>query len=123
MDNEKGNPALQGGDKSRIEAADSNYSLPEEAREMLNAWLFAMRLRKYRQMKKLEEGNGPGQMTGVARDFHSSSPEDGTKVDEITGADAVAFEGDAGQEVAFVERDATEAGDTEFEDFGGVPAC
>ena len=123
MDNEKGNPSPLGEDNSGIEATDSNYSLSEEARETLNAWLFVKRLKKYRQMKKLEGGEGVEPMTSVARDFHSSSPGDGMKVDETADADAVAFEGDAGPDVAFVERDATEAGDTEFEDFGGVPAC
>ena len=96
MGNEKGNLAPLGEDDSRIQASDSIYSLPEEAREALNEWLFVKMLKKYRQMKKLNE---------------------------TADADAVAFEGDVGANVAFVERDATEADDTELEDFGGVPAC
>ena len=82
-----------------------------------------MRLKKYQQMKKLEEGEGLQQMPGVARDFHSSSPGDGMKVGEAENADLVTFDGEAGPEVAFVDRDASEPGDTEFEDFDGVPVC
>lgn len=123
MANEKGNPSPLGEDDSRIQSSDSIYSLPKEARETLNEWLYAKRFKKYRRMKKLEEGKGLAQMKGVTRDYHSSSPGDGTKVDETADADAVVFEGDAGSDVAFVERDAAESGDTEFEDFDGVPAC
>ena len=89
----------------------------------MNAWLFARRLKKYRQMKKLAEGEGLQQMPGVARDFHSSSPGDGMKVEETGNACVVASSGDTGPDVAFVDRDAAEAGDTEFEDLDGVPAC
>ena len=90
---------------------------------MLSAWLFAKRLKKYQRMKELEGGGGSQQMPGVARDFHSSSPGDGMKVDETASADVVAFQGEAGPEVAFVERQAPEVGDTELEDLGGIPAC
>ena len=90
---------------------------------MLNAWLFAKRLKKYRQMKEMEAGEGLQDSPGVARDFHSSSPGNGEKVDEAGTSDVVAFDGDAGPEVAFVDRDAAESGDTEFEDFDGVPVC
>ena len=90
---------------------------------MLSAWLFAQRLKKYQRMKELEGGGGSQQMPGVARDFHSSSPGGGVKVDETASADVVAFQGEAGPEVAFVERQAPEVGDTELEDLGGIPAC
>ncbi len=90
---------------------------------MLNDWLFAKRLKKYRQMKQMEAGEGLQDSPGVARDFHSSSPGNGEKVDEAGNSDVVAFDGDAGPEVAFVDRDAVESGDTEFEDFDGVPVC
>ncbi len=123
MADKKGNPARRGGDDSGIQASDSIYSLPEEPRETLSAWLFAKRLKKYQRMKELEGGGGLQQMPGVARDFHSSSPGDGVKVHETADADVVAFEGDAGPEVAFAEREAPEVGDTELEDLGGIPAC
>ena len=123
MADKKENPAPQGEDNSKIQASDSVYALPEEAREMLAEWLFAKRLKKYRQMKKLEGAEGFQQLPGVARDFHSSSPGDGRKMDETVDADAVVFEGDAGPDVAFVDRDTSEAGDIEFEGLDGVPAC
>ena len=90
---------------------------------MLNAWLFARRLKKYQQMKQMEAASGLQHSPDVARDFYSSSPGNGKKVDEAGNADVVAFDGDAGPEVAFVDRDATESGDTEYEDFDGVPVC
>ena len=121
MDNEKDNPTPQGDGNSKNEASDSTYALPEEAREVLNAWLLARRLRKYRQMKKLEAGGGWPEMPGVARDFHSSSPGNGVKVDETADADVLAFAGEAGPEVAFVERETPEVGDTEPEDSDGMP--
>ena len=123
MDNNNGNVSPLGGDDSRIEAADSNDSVVEQANAMMNAWLFAMRLKKYRDMKKLEEVSGLREETGVSRDFHSSSPGDGRKVDDTADADAVAFEGDAGPDVSFVERDAPGVMDAESEESGGVPAC
>ena len=116
MENENGNLSPLGEDESIIEEADSMYSLPQEAGEVLNVWILAKRLKKYRQMKKLEEVNGLGRMTGIGRDFHSSSPGDGVKVDDSADADAVAFDGDAGPEVSFVERDDTEVRDIELED-------
>ena len=123
MADEKEISTPQGGVNSKIESSDSSYALPEEAREILTDWLLARRLRKYRQMKKLEGGEGWRDMPGVARDFHSSLPGDGIEVEETAGANAVAFEGDAGPEVAFVGRETPGAGDTEFEDFDGVPVC
>ena len=113
----------QGDVNSKIESSDSSCALPEEEREALTDYLLARRLRKYRQMKKLEGGEEWRDMPGVARDYHSSSPGDGMKVEETAGAYVVAFEGDAGPEVAFVERESPGAGDAEFEDFGGVPVC
>ena len=90
---------------------------------MFNAWLFAKRLKKFRQMKQMEAGEGLQHSPGVARDFHSSSPGNGEKVDEAGTSDVVAFDGNAGPEVAFVDRDPTESGDTEYEDLDGVPVC
>ena len=90
---------------------------------MLNAWLFAKRIKKYRQMKQLEGGDGWQDMSGVAREFHSSSPGDGVKVDDTPDTEVVVFEGDAGPEVAFVERETPQVGDTELEDSDGVPVC
>ena len=123
MANEKDIFTPQGEDDSKIETSDSIYALPEEARKMLNAWLFAKRLKKYRQMKELEGGDGWQEMSGVAREFHSSSPGDGVKVDDTPDAEVVAFEGEAGPEVAFVERETPKVGDTELEDSDGVPVC
>ena len=128
MATEKGNPVSRGdesspGGDSSNKASDSVYSLPEEARATLGEWLFAMRLKKYRRMKKLEGGEAFSQMPGVAKTFHSSSLEDGMKVDETADADVVAFEGDAGPEVSFVEPDPTDVRDSEFEDLDGVPTC
>ena len=123
MANEKDISTQQDENNSIIEASDSSYALPESARGELHAWLLAKRLKKYRQMKKLKGGEEWRDMPGVARDFHSSLPGGGTKVDEAANADVVAFEGDAGPEVAFVERETPEVGDTEFEDFDGVPVC
>ena len=57
MENENGNLSPLGEDESIIEEADSMYSLPQEAGEVLNVWILAKRLKKYRQMKKLEEVN------------------------------------------------------------------
>ena len=90
---------------------------------MLNAWLFAKRLKKFRQMKELEGGDGWQEMPGVAREFHSSSPGDGVKVDDTLAAEVVVFEGEAGPEVAFVEREIPRVGDTELENSDGVPVC
>ena len=121
MGNERDNPIPRGDDNSKNETPDSTYALPEEAREMLNAWLVARRLKKYRRMKELEMGGGWPEMLGVARDFHSSSPGNGVKVDETANADVLAFAGEAGPEVAFVERGTAEAGDTEPGDSEGMP--
>ena len=93
----------------------------EEARRTLSAWLFAKRLKQYRRMKQLEGGEGWREMPAVAREFHSSSPGDGLKVDETASADVVAFQGDAGPEVAFVERATSDVGDTEASD--EAPVC
>ena len=123
MANEKDISTPQDENNSRIEASDSSYALPEDAKGQLNAWLIAKRFKKFRQMKKLKGGEEWRDMPGLARDFHSSSPGDGMKVDETADADVVAFEGDAGPDVAFVERETPEVGDAEFEDFDGVPVC
>ena len=123
MATEKENFIPQGADNSKNEASDSIYALPQEPREMFNAWLFAMRIKKLRQMKELEGGDGWQEMPGVAREFHSSSPADGVKVDDTPDAEVVVFEGEAGPEVAFVERETPQVGDTELEDSDGVPVC
>ena len=123
MANEKDTFTPQGEDNSKSETSDSIYALPEEARETLNAWLFAKRIKKYRQMKELEGGEGWQEMPGVAREFHSSSPGDGVKVDDTPDAEVVAFEGEAGREVAFVERGTSEVEETELEDSDEVPVC
>ena len=113
MGDEKETTTPQGESNSSIKASDSTYALPEEARRTLSAWLFAKRLKQYRRMKQLEGGEGWREMPAVAREFHSSSPGDGLKVDETASADVVAFQGDAGPEVAFVERATADVGDTE----------
>ena len=123
MANEKEISIPQDENNSTIEAPVSSYALPDDAREVLGAWLLAKRLKKYRQMKKLEGGEGLREMPGVARDFYSSSPGDGRKIEETAAAYVVAFEGDAGPEVAFVECEAPGVGETEFEDLDGVPVC
>ena len=113
----------QGESNSNIEASDSTYALPEEARQTLSAWLFAKRLKQYRRMKQLEGGEGWREMPAVAREFHSSSPGDGLKVDETASADVVAFQGDAGPEVAFVERATSDGGGTEPQASDEAPVC
>ena len=113
MGDEKETTTPQGESNSSIKASDSTYALPEEARRTLSAWLFAKRLKQYRRMKQLEGGEGWREMPAVAREFHSSSPGDGLKVDETASVDVVAFQGDAGPEVAFVERATADVGDTE----------
>ena len=86
------------------------------------AWLYAKRLKKFRRMKQLEGGEGWHEMPAVAREFHSSSPGDGLKVDETASADVVAFQGEVGPEVAFVERE-FDVGDTEPQASDGAPVC
>ena len=82
-----------------------------------------MRLKKYGLMKLLEAGEGWREMPAVARDFHSFSLGDGLKVDETADADVVAFQGEAGSEVAFVERETSDVGDTESQASDGAPVC
>ena len=123
MGDEKETTTPQGESNSNIKASDSTYALPEEARRTLSAWLFAKRLKQYRRMKQLEGGEGWREMPAVAREFHSSSPGDGLKVDETASADAVAFQGDAGPEVAFVERATSDVGDTEPQASDEAPVC
>ena len=123
MNNEKESVNPQGEGNSKIEASDSTYALPEDARETLNAWLFAKRFKKFQLMKQLKEGEGWREMPAVAREFHSSSPGDGLKVDETADADVVAFQGEAGPEVAFVERQTSDVGETEPQASDGAPVC
>ena len=125
MSNEKETSTPQGesNSNSNIEASDSTYALPEEAMQSMNAWLYAMRSKKYRRMKQLEGGEGWRKMPAVAGEFHSSSPGDGLKVDETASADVVAFQGEAGPKVAFVERETSDVGDTEPQASDGAPVC
>ena len=123
MANEKDSSTPQGEDNSNNQASDSTYALPEEAREVLNAWLFAKRLKKYREMKKSEGGEGWQEISGVAREFHSSSPGDGVKGDDTPDAEVVTFEGETGPEVAFVERETPTVEDTGLENSDEVPVC
>ena len=127
MSNEKETTTPQGesnGDSnSNIQASDSTYTPPEEAMQSMLAWLYAKRLKKFRRMKQLEGGEGWHEMPAVAREFHSSSPGDGLKVDETASADVVAFQGEAGPEVAFVERETSDVGDTEPQASDGAPVC
>ena len=123
MGDEKETTTPQGESNSNIKASDSTYALPEEARRTLSAWLFAKRLKQYRRMKQLEGGEGWREMPAVAREFHSSSPGDGMKVDETADADVVAFQGEAGPEVAFVERQTSDVGETEPQASDGAPVC
>ena len=123
MGNEKETITPEGDGNSKIKASDSTYALPEDAREKLNAWLFAKRVKRYQLMKQLEGGEGWREMPAVAREFHSSSPGDGLKVDETAEADVVAFQGEAGPEVAFVERETSGVGDAEPQVPDGAPVC
>ncbi len=102
MGNEKKTTTPQG-DSSKIEASDSTYALPEDARETLNAWLFAKRVKRYQLMKQLEGGDRWREMPAVAKAFHAAFRGDGLKVAETASLDVVAFWGEAGTEVAFVE--------------------
>ena len=121
MDYEKENSIPQGDDNSNNEALDSTYALPEKAKQNLTAWLFAMRSKKYRRMKQLKGGEEWSDMRDVAREFHSSSPGEGLKVDETADADVIAFQGESGPEVTFVEREASDVGDVEPRASDGVP--
>ena len=123
MGNEKETITPEGDGNSKIEASDSTYALPEDARKTLNAWLFAKRIKRYQLMKQLEGGEGWREMPAVAKEFHSSSPGDGLKVDETAEADVVAFQGEAGPEVAFVERETPGVGDAEPQVPDGAPVC
>ena len=123
MGNEKETITPQGEGNSKIEASDSTYALPEDARETLNAWLFAKRLKRYQLIKQLQGDEGWPGMPAVAREFHSSSPGDGLKVDETADADVVAFQGEAGPEVAFVARETSGVGDAEPQASDGAPVC
>ena len=123
MDNEKEITNPQGENNSNIEAWDSTYALPEEAKQNMSAWLFAMRSKKYLRMKRLKGGEEWPEMPAVAKEFHSSSPGEGLKVDETADADVVAFQGESGVEVAFVERGTSYAGDTASQPPDGVPVC
>ena len=121
MGNERYNPTPRGDDNSKNETPDSTYALPEEASEMLNAWIVAKRLKKYRRMKELEVVGEWPKMSGDAKDFHASSPVNGVKVGETAAADALAFAGEVGPEVSFVDRETAEAEDTEPGDSEGMP--
>ncbi len=123
MGYEKETITPQGEGNSKIEASDSTYALPEDARETLNAWLFAKRLKRYQLIKQLQGDEGWRDMPAVAREFHSSSPGDGLKVDETADADVVAFQGEAGPEVAFVKRETSGVGDAEPQASDGAPVC
>ena len=121
MCNEMDNPIPRGDDNSKNETPDSTYALPEEAREVLNAWLEARRLKKYRQMKELEVVGKWPKMSGDSKDFHASSPVKGVKVGETAAADALGLAGEAGPGVSFVDPETAEAEDTEPGDSEGMP--
>ena len=123
MDSEKELTTRQSEDNSKTEDTDSIYALPPEHRSLLNERLLAMRVRKFRQIKRLEAGMGWGDMPGAAREYHSSALEDGVKVDQTADCDVVALGGAEGSDLAFVEREGPEPGGTELEDPDGVPAC
>lgn len=97
--------------------------LPAEHRALLSERLLAMRVRKVREIKRLEAGVGWGDMPGAAREYHSSALEDGVKVDQTADCDVVALGGTEDPGLSFVGREGPEPSGTELEDFDGVPAC
>ena len=128
MSNEKETVTPQGesnsDSNSNIQASESTYTPPEEAMQSMLAWLYAKRLKKFRRMKQSEGGEGWREMPAVAKEFHSSSPGGWPEGGRNSGsADVVAFQGESGAEVAFVERGTSYAADTASQPSDGVPVC